>query len=93
MVGHSDCPIIPRNVARLPFLLECEPILPHLASPAHPGSLEITSKTLEAVMCDAEDLCSVNTAHEPVSSFTTSPRNTTRPLSFWNFLSNSELLR
>ena len=31
-------------------------------------------------MCDAEDPCSVNTAHEPESSFTTSPRSTTRPL-------------
>ena len=35
---------------------------------------------LAAVMCDTEDPCSVNTAHEPESSFTTSPRGTTLPL-------------
>ena len=48
-----------------------------LACPARPGSLEITPRTLAAVMCDAEDPCSVNTAYEPESSFTTSPRSTT----------------
>ena len=48
------------------------------ACPAHLGSLDVTSRTLAAVMCDAEDPCSVNTAHEPESSFTKSPRSTYR---------------
>ena len=32
------------------------------ACPAHPGSLEMISMTLAAVICDADDPCSVNTA-------------------------------
>ena len=54
-----------------------------LACPAHPESLEMASRTLAAVMCHAEDPCSVNTAHEPESLFTTSPRSATRPLCVW----------
>ena len=38
-----------------------------LASPAQSSSLDITSNTLAAVMCDAEDLCSANTAYDPES--------------------------
>ena len=33
-----------------------------------------------ANLCDAEEPCSVNTAYDPEASFTTSPRNTTRPV-------------
>ena len=33
----------------------------------------------QAVMCDAEETCSVKTALDPGSSFTASPRNTTGP--------------
>ena len=62
-----------------------------LASPAHPGSREITCDTLAAAMCDAEEPCSVNTAWDPESSFTASPRGTTRPFYFWNFMSDSEI--
>ena len=36
---------------------------------------------------------SVNTAHEPESSFTTSPLCTTPPSYFWNFCSNSEIFK
>ena len=32
------------------------------ACPAQPGSLDIMSMTFAAVMCDADDPCSVNTA-------------------------------
>ena len=60
----------------------------HLSCPARPRSLEITSRTLAAVMCDAEDPCPVNTAYESRSFCTTSSRVTTRPLCFWIFLSN-----
>ena len=63
------------------------------ACPAHPGMLEITSRTLTAVMYDAEDPCSVNAAYEPESSFTTTPRSTTRPLYVWNFLSSSKFCK
>ena len=31
------------------------------ACPSHPGSLEMTSITLAAVICDADELCTVNT--------------------------------
>ena len=54
------------------------------ACPAHPGSLDITSITFAAATCEADDPCSVNTAYEPESSFTMSPRSTG---------SNSEFLR
>ena len=47
------------------------------ACPEHPGSLDIVSMTFAAVIWDADDPCSVNTAYEPESSFTMSPRNTT----------------
>ena len=61
-----------------------------LACPAHPRSRKVTSRTLAAVTCDAEDPCSVNTAYELESSYAASPRCTTRPLCVWNFFSNSE---
>ena len=64
-----------------------------LACPAHPGSLAITSRTFMAAICDADDPCSVNTASDPESSFTASPRSTTRPVYFGNFGSNSDFLR
>ena len=38
---------------------------------------------LAAVICDADEPCSVNTAQAPVSSFTISLRSTTRPFYFW----------
>ena len=45
--------------------------------------------TFAAVICEADDPCSVDSAWDPESSFTTSPRSTTRPLYFWCFVSNS----
>ena len=51
------------------------------------------SITFAAVIRDADDPCSVNTAHDPESSFTMSPRSTIRHLRFWNFGSNSAFLR
>ena len=32
------------------------------ACPAHPGNLDMISMTVAAVICDADDPCSVNTA-------------------------------
>ena len=45
------------------------------------------SVILAAVICDADEPCSMKTAQKPESSFTMSPRSTTRPLHFWCFLS------
>ena len=39
------------------------------ACPAQSGSLAITSITSAAVICEADDPCSVNTAYAPESSF------------------------
>ena len=52
------------------------------ACPEHPGNLDIMSVTYAAVICDADDPCSVNTAYEPESSFTMSPPNTTQLCTF-----------
>ena len=51
------------------------------------------SITFAAVICDADDPCSVNTAYAPESSFTMSPWSTTLILYFWYWSSNSEFLR
>ena len=50
--------------------------------PAHLGSLEIMSMTFAAVICVADEPCSVNTANDFESFFTMSPRRTTLPLYF-----------
>ena len=42
----------------------------------------LMSMTLAAVICDADDPCSVNTSYDPESSFRMSPRSTTPPLYF-----------
>ena len=53
-----DIPILEFSV-----ILEHLPFLPGSAAcPAQPGSLEMISMTFAAVICDADDLCSVNTA-------------------------------
>ena len=39
------------------------------ACPAHTGNLDMISMTFAAVICDADDPCSVNTAFAPVSVF------------------------
>ena len=72
------------NLERPHFPLGCKLILHRFASPAQSS----TSNTLAAVMCDAEDPCSMNTAYEPES-----PRKTTRPLYCCNFLTNFEFSR
>ena len=35
------------------------------ACPAQPGSLDVTSITFAAVICEADDPCSLNTVYEP----------------------------
>ena len=51
------------------------------------------SMTFAAVTCDVDDHCSINTAYDLESSFTMSPRNRTRPLHFWCFVSNSAFFK
>ena len=87
----SDIPIpdFPTTLERPPFFTWVQADTASDACPAHPGSLDFTSRTLAAVMFDAGP-CSVNTAYEPELSFTTSPHCSTRPSHIWNFLSNSE---
>ena len=63
------------------------------ACPADPGSLDMISMTFAAVICDADDPWTVNTAYDPESSFTKSPRSTTRPLYFWCFASDSAFFK
>ena len=88
MSGHSDLGIFSNFVASFIFTWE-KADTATAACPAQPGSLEMTSMTFGAVICDADDPCSVNTVQDPESSFTISPRRTTRPLYFWCFASNS----
>ena len=57
--------VISITLARLPFSLECKPILHHM---------------LALLMCDATDPCSVNTAYEPVFFFK-KKKKTVHPIS------------
>ena len=94
VVDESKCLDIPilelaKTLMHLPFW----PVSADTASaacPEHPGSLEKMSMTFAAVIWDADHPCSVNTAYEPESYFTMSPRSTTLPLYFWYSGSSSE---
>ena len=92
MSGHSDFGFF-NNVGASSILTWVYAETASAACPAYPGCLDIMSMTYAAVICDADEPCSVNTAYDPEFSFTTSPRSTTRPLYFWNCGSNSEFLR
>ena len=81
MFGHSDFGIF-NNDGASSILTWVYADIASAACAAHPGSLDIISITFAAVFCDADDPYSVNTAYDPESSFTMSPRSTTRP---WYF--------
>ena len=81
MSGHSDFGIF-SNVGASSILTGVSADTASVACPAHLGNLDMMSMTFAAVICDAEDHCSVNTAYDPESSFTMSPRNATLPLYF-----------
>ena len=69
------------ELVRLPLWLGYKADTASGACPAHPGSLAIiTSTTFTAVIWDADEPCSVKTAHTPESFSTVSPRSTTQPL-------------
>ena len=71
------------TMVHLPFWLGCELILRLLLVLGIPVVLKEISMTFAAAICDADDPCSVNTAYDPESSFTVSPRSTTLPLFFF----------
>ena len=79
--GHSEFGIF-NNVGASSTLTRVSADTASAACPAQPGSLDISSITFAAVICDADDPCSVSTAYDPESSFKVSPRNTTLPLYF-----------
>ena len=78
------------NLERTPFSLVCKLILRRSLRQRNQGT---ASNTLAAVMCDAGDPCSVNTAYEPESSFTTSLRKIGQHLYLWNCFSKSEFFK
>ena len=82
MSGHADFGNLSIICEHLPFLLGFEQILRPLLVLHILESLDIMSMPFAAVICDADDPCSVNAAYEPESSFTMSPRSTTLPLYF-----------
>ena len=61
MSGHSDLGIF-SNFGASSFLTWFSADTASAACPAQPGSLEMISMTFAAVICDADDPCSVNTA-------------------------------
>ena len=61
MSGHSDFGIF-HNFEASSILTWVYADTASAACPAQPGNLEMISMTFAAVMCDADDLCSVNTA-------------------------------
>ena len=74
------------NLERPPFSLGCKLVLRRSLRQRNQAFWKERPKLwLRSCVCDAEDPCSVNNAYEPESSFTTSPRETTR---LWNFFSN-----
>ena len=73
MSGHSDFGIF-HDVGASSILTEAQTDIASAACPAHLGILDFMSMTYAAVICDADDYSSVNTAYDPESSFTMSPR-------------------
>ena len=92
MSGHSDLGIFNNFGASLIFTW-VKADTASAACPAQSGSLEMISMPFAAVICDADEPCSMSTAQDPESSFTISPRTTTLPLYFWCFVSNSAFFK
>ena len=61
MSGHSDFGIY-NNFGAISIFTWVSADTAPAACPAHPGSLDMISITFVAVICDADDPCSVNTA-------------------------------
>ena len=67
MSEHSDLEFL-NNFGASSIFTWVEADTASAACPAQPGSLEMISMTFAAVICDADDPCSVNTAEDPESS-------------------------
>ena len=61
MSGHSDLGIF-TNFGASSILTWVQADTTSAACPAHPGSLDMISITFAAVICDADEPCSVKTA-------------------------------
>ena len=61
MSGHSDCGIFNNFGASSIFTWE-KADTASAAGPAHPRNLDMISMTVAAIICDADDPCSMNTA-------------------------------
>ena len=61
MSGHSDLGIF-SNFGASSIFTGVYADTASVACPAHPGSLDMISMTFAAVICDADDPCSVNAA-------------------------------
>ena len=81
--GHSDFGFF-NSVGASSILTWEKAFFASAACPAHPGSLGIAI-TFAAVICDADDPCSLNTAYDSESSFTMPPRSTTLPFVLFYF--------
>ena len=84
-VCTSFCPMVPQDPSCCPMILGFEIVVcvsKLLGIPFYLCMLKqhrwLRLRNL-AVMCNAAEPCSVNTAQDPESSFTASPPNTTRP--------------
>ena len=64
MSGHSDFGIF-NNIGASSIFTWVEADTASAAFPEHPGSLDIISMTFTAVIRDADEPCSVNTAKDP----------------------------
>ena len=61
MSGHSDLGIF-NNLGAFSIFSWEKANIASAACPSQPGKLEMISMTFAAVICDADDPCSVNTA-------------------------------
>ena len=61
MSGNSDLGIF-NNFGAASIITWVYSVTASTACPAHPGSLDMISTTFAAVICDADDPCSVSTA-------------------------------
>ena len=77
-VSPSPCSSLPSSTCTLTWTPSSMLTTPRQSFPVSPPTEEI----LAAVIWDADDPGSVNSAYEPESSFAMSPQNTTRPLCF-----------
>ena len=78
MSGHSDFGIF-NNFGTPSIFTWVQADNASAACFAYPDNLDTMSMTFVAVLCDADDPCSVNSAYDPKSSFPISPRNESRP--------------